>query len=84
MSVREQIVSEMRTIAKEQGRQLAQLRDDLALLECGFDSLCFAILVVRLEDSFGVDPLGEVEVEDVPKTFGEFVALYDNALAAVA
>jgi acyl carrier protein len=81
MSVRDQIVSEMKAIAKEQGRQLAVLHDDLALLDSGFDSLCFAILVVRLEDSFGVDPLGDVEAEDVPKTFGEFVHLYDHALA---
>ena len=81
MSVREQIVSEMRAIAKEQGRHLAVLHDDLALLDSGFDSLCFAILVVRLEDTLGVDPLGDVEVEEAPKTFGEFVHLYANALA---
>jgi len=81
MSVREQIVSEMKAIAKEQGRSLAVLHDDLALLDSGFDSLCFAILVVRLEDTLGVDPLGDVEVEEAPKTFGEFVNLYANALA---
>ncbi len=81
MSVREQIVAEMKTIAKEQGRRLALLSDDLALLDCGFDSLCFAILVVRLEDMFGVDPLGELEVDEAPKTFGEFVGLYAHALA---
>lgn len=81
MSVRDQIVSEMRIIAKEQGRHLALLHDDLALLDSGFDSLCFAILVVRLEDNFGVDPLGDVEADDVPKTFGEFVRLYSHALA---
>lgn len=81
MSVREQIVSEMKTIAKEQGRRLAALNDDVALLDCGFDSLCFAILVVRLEDMFGVDPLGELEVEEAPKTFGAFVGLYAHALA---
>jgi acyl carrier protein len=81
MSVREQIVSEMKAIAKEQGRNLAVLHDDLALLDSGFDSLCFAILVVRLEDTLGVDPLGDVEVEEAPKTFGEFVNLYANALA---
>ena len=56
MSVRDQIVSEMRAIAKEQGRHLALLDDDLSLLDSGFDSLCFAILVVRLEDTLGVDP----------------------------
>jgi hypothetical protein len=81
MSVRDQIVREMKTIAKEQGRHLVVLHDDLALLDCGFDSLCFAILVVRLEDTLGVDPLGEVEAEEAPKTFGEFVHLYADALA---
>lgn len=81
MSVRDQIVSEMRAIAKEQGRHLALLHDELSLLDSGFDSLCFAILVVRLEDTLGVDPLGDVEVEDAPKTFGEFVNLYADAVA---
>ena len=31
-------------------------QDDLVLLDSGLDSLCFAILVARLEDELGVDP----------------------------
>jgi acyl carrier protein len=80
-SVRDTIERQMKAVAKEQGRRLTALRDELALLDTGLDSLCFAILVVRLEDEFGVDPLGESEAEEPPKTFGEFVQLYVDALA---
>ena len=81
MSVRDIIVREMRDIAKWQGRKLAPLRDDLPLLDTGLDSLCFAILVVRLEGEFGVDPLGEAAPGKEPKTLGEFIELYALAVA---
>jgi acyl carrier protein len=80
-SVRKVIEGQMRAVAKEQGRRLARLHDELALLDSGLDSLCFAILVVRLEDELGVDPLGESEAEEPPRTYGEFVQLYVDALA---
>jgi hypothetical protein len=38
--------------------KLRPLRDDLMLSESGFDSLCFAILVARLEDVLGFDLFG--------------------------
>ena len=47
----------------------------------GSNSLCFAILVVRLEDLTGRDPLGSASDARFPRTIGEFVALYDEALA---
>ena len=81
MSVRDKIEREIRTVAKEQGRHLAPLHDDLSLRDTGLDSLCVAILVVRLEEEFEVDPLSEVELDDVPKTLGEFIQLYIAALS---
>jgi aryl carrier-like protein len=44
----------MQKIADEQDKKLAPLTDDWNLLESGLDSLCFAILVARLEDELGM------------------------------
>ncbi|HEX3985504.1 MAG TPA: acyl carrier protein [Acidobacteriaceae bacterium] len=76
MSIRSAITDQFQGVADEHGRALATLNDDLPLLESGLDSLCFAVVVTRLEDSLGVDPFA---AEDVlfPVTFGEFVRLYE-------
>ncbi|MGA7524569.1 MAG: acyl carrier protein [Acidobacteriaceae bacterium] len=76
MSIHSAITDQFRKVAEEHGRPLAALNDDLPLLESGLDSLCFAVVVTRLEDSLGVDPFA---AEDVlfPITFGEFVRLYE-------
>jgi len=50
----------------------------MSLLESGLDSLCFAILVARLEDSLGTDPFTSDDAV-FPVTFGEFVKSYENA-----
>ena len=80
MSSRATIEAQMKIIAKEQNRKLAALHDNLTLLDSGFDSLCFAILVSRLEDELAVDPFLELDGGDFPKTFGELVAFYDRSL----
>ena len=81
MSNRSIILAEIRTVAAEQTKTLAPLTDDLALLDSGLDLLCFAILVARLEDMTGRDPLGSAEDIRFPRTVGEFIALYDEAFA---
>ena len=81
MSVRETVVDEIRRVAANQNKTLAPLTDDLSLQDSGLDSLCFAILVARLEDITGRDPLGSADVGRFPRTIGEFVALYEEALA---
>ena len=78
MSVRTTIMDEFKQIAEEQDRHLPLLSDDTPLLESGLDSLCFAILVARLEGSLGVDPFAS-ENSMFPVTFGEFVSVYENA-----
>ncbi len=77
MTIRSTITSHMQTIAQQQDKVLAPLTDDLLLLDCGLDSLCFAILVARLEDEVGYDPFS---TEDVffPTTFGDFVRIYER------
>ncbi len=78
MSVKLTIMEEMTQVAREQGRILAPLRDDLVLADCGLDSLGFAVLVARLEDTLGVDPFTAAEDAFFPLTFGDFVKVYEH------
>jgi acyl carrier protein len=78
MSVRATIASQFEQVAREQQRALAPLADDLRLLQSGLDSLSFAIIVARLEDSLGIDPFNAAETVQFPVTFGDFVRLYEN------
>jgi acyl carrier protein len=66
-------------VGREQGRRVAVLTDDLELLDSGLDSLCFAIVVARLEGELGVDPFSASEDALFPVTFGEFVKFYESA-----
>jgi acyl carrier protein len=79
MNVQSQITAQFTEVAREQGKRLAPLTDNLELLDSGLDSLCFAIVVARLEGVFGVDPFLDSEDVFFPVTFGEFVKLYENA-----
>jgi hypothetical protein len=81
MSVRLTIISQFERVAREQRKTTAPLADNLPLLESGLDSLCFAILVARLEDEIGVDPFANSTEAGLPTTFGEFVKFYENAAA---
>jgi hypothetical protein len=76
MPVRKAIETQFEQVAREQRRQLCPLTDDLELLHTGLDSLSFALIVARLEDSLGVDPFDAVE--RFPVTFGDFVRLYES------
>ncbi len=78
MSVRSLIFLMMKEIADEQQIVLPSLEDDLSLHDTGFNSLAFAILVVRLEDKLGVDPFTASEDAAFPLTVGEFVRSYEN------
>jgi acyl carrier protein len=84
MTVKLTIMSEMQQIAQEQDKELAPLSDDLVLLDSGFDSLCFAVLVARLEDKLGVDPFTQSDDTTFPVTLGDLVRTYENAAALVA
>jgi acyl carrier protein len=79
MTNRSIILEEFATVAKQQKKALAPLTDDLVLLNSGLDSLCFAIIVARLEDRLGIDPFTISENLEFPVTVGEFVAIYGNA-----
>jgi acyl carrier protein len=82
--VRAAIEAEFEQVAKEQGRTLAPLSDDLVLADCDLDSLCFAIIVARLEDKLGYDPFSLAEDVEFPVTFGDFVDFYETCCPAAA
>ena len=84
MSIRLTILDQMTEVAAEQGKQLAPLADDLVLLESGLDSLCFAILVARLEDKLGSDPFTASDDVYFPVTLGDFIAFYESGVKAAA
>lgn len=79
MSVKDTILSQFQLVSSEQGKTLNELSDGTMLLDSGLDSLGFAILVARLEDTLGVDPFQTADDEAFPITFGDFVKFYENA-----
>ena len=80
MSLRDTILTEIHAVATSQEKTLAPLTDDLLLNDSGLDSLCFAILVARLEDITGRDPFGDAQGARFPRTIGEFISLYEEVL----
>jgi acyl carrier protein len=79
MSIKLTIMDLMQQIAREHGKTLAPLHDDLVLLDSGLDSLGFAVLVARLEDTLGIDPFTAAEDAMFPLTLGDFVKVYESA-----
>jgi acyl carrier protein len=78
MSVKLTIFEQMERVAREHGKILAPLKEDLVLADSGLDSLGFAVLVARLEDTLGVDPFTAAEDAVFPVTLGEFVKVYEH------
>jgi acyl carrier protein len=81
MNTKEIVFSEIRKIGKEQGVELAPLTDDLKLIDSGLDSLGFAILVARLEDTLGFDPFTMADENSYPLTIGDLANLYEKEAA---
>jgi acyl carrier protein len=59
---------------------LPPLSDDLVRLESGLDSLCFAVVVARLEAELGIDTFTASEDIEFPLTFNDFVEIYENGI----
>jgi acyl carrier protein len=78
MTIKLTIMDEMARVAREHGKTLAPLSDDVALLDSGLDSLGIAVLVARLEDRLGVDPFTTAEDVQFPVTVGDFVKAYEH------
>ena len=78
MSIKLTIMEQMEQIAREHGKILAPLNEELALADCGLDSLGFAVLVARLEDKLGIDPFTAADDAFLPVTLGDFVKVYEH------
>jgi acyl carrier protein len=55
-----------------------KIQDESILLESGLDSLGFAVLVSRLEETLGFDPFSINRESYYPNTFGELIAFYER------
>ena len=78
MQTRALIVEALSDLFEEDEIEVPEITDDLVLLETELDSLGFAVLVTRLEESLGYDPFSLMTEPVYPTTFGEFVAVYEQ------
>jgi acyl carrier protein len=78
MSIRSEITDALTELFEEDDLPVPTLSDDLVLLETELDSLGFAVLVTRLEESLGFDPFSMMDEPIYPVTFGEFVEVYER------
>lgn len=80
----EQVIRDALTeLFEEDELEVPEITDDLVLLETELDSLGFAVLVTRLEESLGYDPFSMMTEPVYPTTFGEFVAIYEQLAPTV-
>ena len=79
MTIRSTILLNIQKIAAAYERDIAFLDDDVALVDSGLDSLCFAVVVAHLEDELGLDPLSSVDQARFPVTIGDLIKLYENS-----
>jgi hypothetical protein len=79
MSVRDDVLTQIKLVAEQQRKTLRPLTDDLPLVGSGLDSLCIAIIVANLEDEIGVDPFEAGSGVEMPTTLGAFIKLYEGA-----
>jgi len=78
MNIRQIISETLDDILAENGiAPMGPLTGDMLLLKTGLDSLGFAVLVIRLEDRLGYDPFVLMADAVYPRTFDEFVAIYE-------
>ncbi len=76
-NIRQRVLAQFEQAAKDHNRKLSPLSDGLPLMESGLDSLCFAMVVARLEEELGFDPFAATDVR-FPVTVGEFIQCYES------
>lgn len=78
MSIREVVETELEHLLAEEGVEIPNFDNSLALLDSGLDSLGFAVLVTRLDDKLGYDPFTLMSEAVYPSTLGQFVEIYER------
>jgi acyl carrier protein len=81
MTVKSTILDMFKEVANEQSKPTVALDENLLLLESGLDSLCFAIIVARLEEKLGFDPFSANDNIEYPVTLGDMVRCYERPAA---
>ena len=78
MSIRQTIIDTMNEVAGINEITLVHpLSDDIVLLECGLDSMGFAVLVAQLEEQLQFDPFTMTDEPIYPETLGKFIQFYE-------
>lgn len=77
MDLRREIEGAIAETAQERDKPLAELHDDLVLLDSGLDSLDFAIVVARLEAKLNADPFAAMGEPVYPRTLGDLIKIYE-------
>ena len=81
MNIEQQIKDSLNQVAQLANCELiSDINKDTVLLQSGLDSLGFAMLVAQLEEDLGIDPFSQMQIAVYPRTFGEFVSIYQQAL----
>ena len=79
VNLEQQIREAMLQVAQLSDCQLVEPIDpNTLLLECGLDSLGYAMLVAQLEEDLGFDPFTELAIDTYPSTFSEFLDFYQQ------
>jgi hypothetical protein len=79
MILRQILIDILTEVMREHGvKPPAAWTEDLPLLQTGLDSLGYAVVVTRLEQILGYDPFLLLEEPVYPRTFGEFLAIYER------
>ena len=81
MTVQSTILDMFKEVANEQSKPVGSLTESLVLLDSGLDSLCFAIIVARLEDKLGFDPFSANDNVEYPVTLGDMMRCYERPAA---
>ena len=67
-------------VASESGKELvSDFGEETVLLECGLDSLDFAVVVARLERDLGFDPFSQLDEPVYPRTYADLIGIYEGS-----
>ncbi len=78
MNPRQHILEALAELFDEEELEMPEFTDDTVLLDTELDSLSYAVLVTRLDETLGYDPFSLMDEPVYPETFGAFVAVYER------
>lgn len=78
------VVGEIARLLAEDDKPVPPIGPDDGLVDLGLDSLSFAVVITRLEELLGHEPLELIEGGDYPRTVMELVAVYTRGSGEIA